>query len=642
MEKDVSYSENFYAGADYGLDANYAQGFSSGVSSYRYPVSSFGVTTDPRTANQLKAVSDKLNTGAKSIEVTGVTAATWETVPEPHLVEIYRLKKLTGSDLTFHGPVVEPTGVSKQGWNESHREQAERQMWQALERSHKMDPKGNMLVTFHSSNGLPDPETKVMEEFVNPVTGKKEKKEVIKEFWVVTNDGRFESMQLTPNMLLEKDGKIGNLDEQRDTLQAAIEKQNKDTWFNQLQGCSFHAYQGRDIVGRVLRGEKMDKGIKESTDEKQWMELYKGYLKGRDVKAALDKVGAPYKQLVEGQLQELAHGDIYLRDSYQAFQRLYNQAYTAAEKSGKQGAEDLAKLKQFKKEISEVVPHMEEPDKLDVLADTIVKGVNLLRSIEAPQNVRPLRDFGVEKSAETFANIAYNSYDKFKNTAPIVSIENPPAGSGLSRAQDLRDIVDEARNKLKGKLMKEKKLSESDAKRQAEKLIGATWDVGHINMLRKYGYGSKELKKETAIIGGDINKIHLSDNFGMEHTELPMGMGNVPTKEMFQAMREKLGDEKMKNMKKIIETGNWFGPQAFGNATPFGESLKSFGSPVYAMKMSPYWNQTYGASGGYFIGQGQTLPEQHFSMYGAGFSGMPVELGGQMSGRSRVGGTPME
>ena len=32
---------------------------------------------------------------------------------------------------------------------------------------------------------------------------------------------------------------------------------------------------------------------------------------------------------------------------------------------------------------------------------------------------------------------------------------------------------------------------------------------------------------------GVLGHIHLSDNFGFEHTKLPMGMGNFPTKEVF-------------------------------------------------------------------------------------------------------------
>jgi len=633
------YRNTFYAGADYGLNSDYVSEFSTGLfPQYRVSTSNLGLPTDPRTANQIKAISDKLNTGAKTIEVSGVTAATWESVPEPHLEEIYRLKKLVGADLTFHGPLVEPTGVTRQGWNESQREEAERQMWQAVERAHKMDPKGNLVVTFHSSNGLPTPETKVLDEVVNPETGKKEKKEIIKEFWVVSNDGQFQSLPLTQNFLKEGGGKIGSIDQQRDTIKAAIEKQNKDTWFNQLQNCSFHAYQGQTIVNSVLKGEKIDRGLKENTNEEQWLELYKNYLKNRDVQNLLDKVGEPFKPVVERQLQELAHGDIYLRDAYQVFQKLYNQAYAAAEKSGRK--DDLNKLKEFRGEIKNIVSDIEDPVNLSKLSEVLVRGVNMLRAIEPPSVLMPLRDFGVEKSSETFANVAFNSYKKFKDSAPIVSIENPPAGSGLSRAEDLREIVERAQKKLQKRLVREEHLSESDAKKQAEKLIGVTWDVGHINMLRKYGYDDEQITKEAETIGKFVNKMHLSDNFGMDHTELPMGMGNVNMKAQYEAIAKY--NKRIAEIKQIVETGNWFGPQAFGNQTPFVQSLKSFGSPIYSMKMGPYWNQAYAASGGYFYGYGTMLPEQHFSIYGAGFSGLPKELGGMTSGRSRVGGTPME
>lgn len=632
------YSEKFYAGADYGLSPNYASEFSTGLfPQYRVSASNFGLPTDPRTANQIKAVSDKLNTGAKTIEVSGVTTATWETVPDPHLEEIYRLKKLVGADLTFHGPLVEPTGVTRQGWNESHREEAERQMWQAVERAHKMDPKGNLIVTFHSSNGLPNPETTVMEEVVDPKTGKKETKEVIKDFWVVSNDGQFQSLQLTPNFLKEEGGTVGTVDQQKSTIKAAIEKQNKDTWFNQLQNVSYHAYTGQNIVEGVLKGKKLGE-LKEKTDEKQWLSLYQDYLKGRDASKLIDRVPNVVKPIVEEQLQDLAHGDIYLRDAYQAFQRLFNQAYAAAEKNEKK--EDLEKLKGFKREIKDILPNIEDPVNLAKLSDTLVRGVNVLRAIEPPSAFKPLRDFGIDKSSETFANIAFNSYKKFKESAPIIGVENPPAGSGLARAQDLREIMEKSRKMLQEKLVKEEHLSEGDAKKQSEKLIGVTWDVGHINMMRKFGYEEKHITKEAEIVGEFVNKLHLSDNFGMEHTELPMGMGNVAMKKQYEAIAKY--NKKMGEIKQIIETGNWFGPQAFGNQTPFPQSLKSFGSPIYAMKMGPYWNQSYAASGGYNSGYGTMLPEQHFSMYGAGFSGMPKELGGQTSGRSRVGGTPME
>lgn len=640
----ISYKENFYAGADYGLNADYGKQFSTELfPTYRFSAGAFGIPTDPRSANQLKAVSDKLNTGAKTIEVSGITAATWETVPEHHLEEIYRLKKLVGSDLTFHGPLIDPTGFTRQGWDQSHRTEAERQMWQSVERAHKMDPKGNLLVTFHSSNGLPDAESMVMQEVVNPNTGKKEMKEVIKDVIVISRTGQVDRLNPTPNYLKGDNGEIGTIEQQKKKIAEFIDKQNKDTWYRELQGLSYHAYAGASQVKATLAGRELDEEIKHATKEEQWLDIYRKYLKTKDMSKALEIVGEPVKPFVEKQLQSLEHGDLYLRDAYQMFQRLYNSAYEAALKDkdrDKTRAEDLKRLEEFRSKIGHVLPTVEEPENLKKFGDLLLQGVDVLRSIEPPKSVVQFRDFAVDQSSETFANIAFNAYKNFKDSAPVISVENPPAGGLLSRGKDLRDVVQASRKKLSERLMKEQHLSPRDAEKQAEKLIGVTWDVGHINMIKKHGYDDKQLVKETEEVGKFINKIHLSDNFGMEHTELPMGMGNVPTKEMFEIMKKY--NSKVDQVKKIIETGNWFGPQGFGNTTPFAESLRSFGSPIYSMKMSPYWNQAYGAAGGYFTGYGQTLPEQHFSMYGAGFSNMPKELGGQLSGRSRVGGTPME
>ena len=115
-----------------------------------------------------------------------------------------------------------------------------------------------------------------------------------------------------------------------------------------------------------------------------------------------------------------------------------------------------------------------------------------------------------------------------------------------------------------------------------------------------------------------------------------MGMGNVPMKEIM----EKLG-EKGFEAKKIIEAGDWW--QHFKTA-PVQETFEAFGSPVYGMKMGPYWNQSQGLQQGYFGGYGAMLPQVNYETFGAGFSQLPAELGGQrMGGRgSRMSGRGME
>jgi hypothetical protein len=180
-------------------------------------------------------------------------------------------------------------------------------------------------------------------------------------------------------------------------------------------------------------------------------------------------------------------------------------------------------------------------------------------------------------------------------------------------------------------------MGEKEARQAAEKVIGVTWDVGHINMLKKYGYENKDIIEESKKIAKFVKNVHLSDNFGFEHTELPMGMGNVPIKEIL----ENLGKEGF-DANKIIEAGNWW--QHF-RTPPLRETMEAFGSPVYSMEMAPYWNQNIGFQQDYDPGlAGQWLPQINYETFSAGFSRLPLELGGQRPGAegSRMSGRGME
>jgi hypothetical protein len=157
-------------------------------------------------------------------------------------------------------------------------------------------------------------------------------------------------------------------------------------------------------------------------------------------------------------------------------------------------------------------------------------------------------------------------------------------------------------------------------------------------MLRRYGYDSEDILKETKKVAKLVKHVHLSDNFGFEHTELPMGMGNVPIKEIMQ----NLGKEGFKG-KKVVEALSWWQHFSPGGKTNHAlvPTMRAFGSPVYGMEMGPYWNQVSGTMGGYLGFPMSYLPEKHFSMYGTGFSSLPEELGGQIPGtQSRFSGTP--
>ena len=97
----------------------------------------------------------------------------------------------------------------------------------------------------------------------------------------------------------------------------------------------------------------------------------------------------------------------------------------------------------------------------------------------------------------------------------------------------------------------------------------------------------------------------------------------------------------VKKEEKIIEAGNWW--QHF-KTTPFQETLEAFGSPIYGMKMAPYWNQYLGLHQGYFGGRGEMYPQINYETFGTSFTQLPVELGGSRGGGagSRMGGRGME
>ncbi len=614
------YKINLYAGADYGFDSKYGKEFSVN-SGYKINAGSFGITTDPRSANQLQAVSNKLNTGAKIVEITGIQMGLVDMIPKQHYKELERLKKLVGAQLTFHGPLVEPSGATQQGYDPIQRKNAENQMWSALERAQGIDPKGNIVVTFHSSNGLPMPETWTKEK-------NKEGKDELKMsnmFVVNPEDGRLGMLPKTAPEAFDSDKK--ELSEKE-----RLKELNKDNWTTELSNINLAVDRARTVFSRIgeerKQLEKLDiEGLYKIQDTEEGQRMLK----------SLDPESQRIARNIIGNIN---FSEVQVEDSLRAFKKIFNEAaeYSKRVKDEKEKEEIVRKLNDVKEKVAPIVKDYvkdsKDPKKIEQITEAITDGLALMKDV-TPQKYIPLREFAIEQAAESFSEVAKKSYEKFKNNSPIISIENPPVGMGLSRAKDLRELIEASRKRFVEK-MTEKGMSEGEAERQAEKIIGATWDVGHINMVRGFGFNEKDVVKESEIIAPMVKHVHLSDNFGLEHTELPMGMGNVPTKEIMELSK------KFRDAKKIVETSGWFGPQGFGNKTPLTETFRAFNSPIYGMEMGPSWQGGANNYGSYFSGFGRYLPEQHFSIYGAGFSNLPPELGGQMAGRSRASGAPVD
>lgn len=605
------------------MEGSFASDYSLPTIGYNEPASSFGLTTHPANANVIKEVMDKINSGIKAIEITAIQPQILEAIPQQHLDEIRRLKELTGVELTFHGPIVEASGIERGRFDALAQKKAEREMWKAVESAQRLNPDGNTIVTFHSASaGLPELET---------YEKNKEGKPELKAMYAYSeHEERIVGVPIKENYL-EKGGKDPH---------SLLKEINERYWDDNLNQASYVANRGKiefENVRQELARSKELSGA--NVTPEMVLDLYKkaGTPEGNKILQAMSEPARQEAQLV---LSHLNSGDSSVRQAYNQLQSMFNQAWETVEK----GSDDWKRLDEYREHFAPLVTEsgFKKPENVLKLADEVSQGLQMLSTLEhKPSVYRPAHEVAIEKAAQTFSEVAFKSFAEYGENAPIISIENPPAGSsqsgagGLARGQDVRELVEKTQEKFVERAMKDPglQLSEKEAWEQAKKLIGVTWDVGHINMIRQFGYNAEDVVKETEKVAPFVKHVHLSDNFGLNHTELPMGMGNVPTKEHLDLI-----SKYNKQAKKIIETGDWWN---HFKRNPFPETLQAFGSPVYAMKMAPYWNQARAAMGGYFSGLGMN-PEHHHQIYGAGFSTLPVELGGQMSGRNRLSGAPME
>ena len=612
--------EKFYSGGYSSLDPN-GQGFVG----YRIPASQISMATDPRIANSVKEVSSKLNSGAKNIEISHVNPEVFESIPEQYFDELKRVTKITGATASLHAPIIDPSGFDKQGWTEVNQRAVERQLSNVIEKAHRIDPTGNIPVVFHSTGGLPGTDYEYDKK-----TNQMVAKNMIGVDVETGQTNRF------------KEEEVLFLGQGKDILTATerMDMHNVSQWKNSILGLNMNKKDADELLnsGIMGLGDKYDDYLEKANTKEGWKEFSEN-LNNTEKQAFLNI------QKADGMLQHIES----------QVNNIYEDAVKWAKPSPRYlGNPDI--IKDVESKGKEVLNEIEEnwegfvketqnskkrPDiagKSKLLDDTLAQFNQLTNYHFVPQKIIPLEDFAKGKASETFASLALKSYKDYGNTAPIIAIENPPAGGALSTGTDLKELIEKTRKNFIEKAVNDG-IGRGEAESAAKKMIGATWDVGHINMIRKTGAGEAELLRQTDQIAPFVKHVHLSDNFGFEHTELPMGMGNVPIRKIM----ERLGEEGFEG-KKVIEAGNWF--QHFseqGKISPLGPTLEAFGSPIYGMNMSPYWNQASGTVGGYSAGFGTMLPEQHFSMYGAGFEQLPLELGGQVQGKnSRFSGAPMD
>lgn len=169
---------------------------------------------------------------------------------------------------------------------------------------------------------------------------------------------------------------------------------------------------------------------------------------------------------------------------------------------------------------------------------------------EEVERIKPIEDYGVKKSAEAIGRAATYAYDKEQERnleRPLVIVpENWTPEVYGSHPEELKQLVQESRKAMVNQLVKEKHIDKEKANRIAEDRIKATFDIGHLNMWRKYFKGSdKEFKQwvdqqvQGLLKDKIIGHVHITDNFGYHDEHLTPGEGTAPVREFLQKLEEK-------------------------------------------------------------------------------------------------------
>ena len=597
--------KDIYQGGYDSLKPSYGESF-TGV---RVSAGKLGAPTSAQTANQIKDINKLLNQGIIPIEIGTVQPEVFDQIPKQHFREMKRMAKLTGAEISVHAPIqgIEPSGIDpeeRRPWDESHRKMTEKQLKSVVDRAIEVDEDGKVPITIHSSN-LPGSEYKIDEK------GNKVRDKVV---LINQETGKF--VPLEPEIKYNPTQK--NLEEES-SFEEQRKKLNDTEWDNSISVAMFNQENAEKILEPIYPYIR---------------KIYPAIMNS-------PKLFENLPQQDKDMIARARNAKEYMIQSESAANTLFSKAYKYGTKEQQEELKKLAKeyrenlgIKEKGKKYSQ-----EEVDKINDLKNQSRTINSLLNGLKGftPEMYIPIEEFAQEKSAQTFANVALHGYKKYGDKAPVINVENMFPGMAFYTGEEMSNLIKESRKQFVKEAI-DSGITKSQARKKADELIGITFDVGHLNIGKKKGFKDEDLRKEAEQIARHVKHVHLTDNFGYSDSHLPPGMGNVPIKKHLEEL-EKAG--RLKDIRKIVEAPAWF--QHF-ESSPLPQTLRGMGPPMYSTGEGPYWNQAAGLQQDYLSGYGNINPGIHHQTFGAGFSQLPVELGGQMPGAqgSRVSGNPME
>jgi hypothetical protein len=253
---------------------------------------------------------------------------------------------------------------------------------------------------------------------------------------------------------------------------------------------------------------------------------------------------------------------------------------------------------------------------------------------ERLKKAKTFREFSLEKSTESFAELGMYAYDKtqsmkqsFKDSKhkdrakPIyLTLENiyPEQGYGAN-VDELIDIVKRTRGRLKEKFVEERGMNEQKAKKAAEDHIKATFDTGHFNMWRRFfkhkpGESDEDYDKrfkkwyleqvEKLAKEGIIGNVHIADNYGYHDAHLAPGLGNTPVRDVMKILKKHGYEDEF-----AVEGGFNQG------RTGFHEAWKHTGASIYS-SISGDWTDVGASSFDTVHDHYMGRPQRPYFMFG--------------------------
>ncbi len=652
------------------------------------PNYALGAPTSPQTANQIAEATSRLNAGVLGVDLALIDERLFEQMPKQHFKEIDRMMKLTGAKATIHGPIVDLAGFSSgeggSRWDDDNRKLTEKKIDYYMDMAHEADSKGNTPINFHINTGLPGEHWEKINE--KEYSQYKSEAEKLKEknpelasrtFRETYNSETNKNEYEIKRMMLAVDQETGQLAPLKLELKQypggpklwtpdeRLHSQNQTQWDQEKLKIFQLQQQKNEIEDRKVRvlnelnpleyGHQ--KGVlsrDENIKREQLMknaQLWDDHIKELDqhIYTGLNEVYNDLKYIDKNEKKELKKQgfdiDYNIKNMSENYKEIDKEVKKMSGEGQKRIINFIKNINLNKEDAQELYKEKarELENQIDVMRDQQYRELQgNLNRLPAPQKFIRANDLAKEKTVETVSNVLFESWKKYKDNTPLMLLENYLPEGLIGSAKDLGETVEESRKKFAEKLVNEKGIDKEDAKKTAEKLIGVTWDVGHINFLRKQGYSEKDVIAETKKIAPYVKQVHITDNFGFNDAHLPPGMGNAPIKEELAEIAKEMKKKGLEYRKGhvIVEAGSFVG-QFKENPHPY--TLEYFNSGLYQNQVSPYWKNIWETEAPYGLGYGQILPGKHFEMYGAGFSNLPVDLGGPISqDRSRFSGAPMD